>query len=940
MSLIICIRYKSGLRVISLFQYNFRMWRGFEDDPFRKRVNLSGTSSLTRSSIVELARRERELREVNKKREISAVKIQRLWRGFKSRKVFYDNLLNSAISRISDFFKFSGIEKIPALQFCSQLIIQISLAKKFTAHEVKFEKVLEGLLRLLSETRSISYLPKHVLEKLIRILVPNPVALNILMETPSSSELLLRLAEVPDFVKACILFLQSEKGISLMVFIVNQSPHLVLKLLEYRGVIANLIDLDKTMIIKRIFSILVRSGPLVIDCQETRDNIDALIIFALQNSWEELEMFIWLNKWIIQASFLDRITDDETVLQKSLDFPGVFISFITQSQRIDLPRALSLAVARPAILKTYISFLDTTNVEQIRTDPFTAEVVSAFSAIYALTLRVLHSHEICDCSVNPLSLEDARSIALALNKMAVSLLLSERVRPRSVASNILSLVRAFYEKRKAFGLDDEAVWLVGDLGKLNFDVSDLEYALTAESYDEDSEEMDISPRSGSRTPNDTGNLARILRRIPHVISFNRRVEIFQKLLIEKRIGRDGWRDRIEAVVRREYLLQDGFAVFHKLGQNRMGLRISVTFISPEGNEESGIDGGGLFKEFLHLWFQAAVSPQIGLFTQLPNGSLCADIRSLTVTIPKAIPLPKRSELRLRSRMLGQDNSEDELIHIDQTEPLQHTQMEPQTPQQYFFAVGRSIGKSLLESILCETRFSEVFLNRVLGRASSIDELSELDPELYKNLLFVKGCKNVEDLGLTFTVTTSDGEVELIPNGSNTQVTNMNRLRYIHLLARYKTVNQIAKQARLFADGIANVIPMSYLRIFAPNELQLLLSGEERKGFDVADLKLNCHITGREDSPTIEMFWKLLESEFTDEDKMKLLTFVTSSPRAPLLGFKALNPLFTIYIIPDSSRLPTASTCVNLLKLPDYRDINLLRTKLMQAIYSQAGFDLS
>ena len=40
------------------------------------------------------------------------------------------------------------------------------------------------------------------------------------------------------------------------------------------------------------------------------------------------------------------------------------------------------------------------------------------------------------------------------------------------------------------------------------------------------------------------------------------------------------------------------------------------------------------------------------------------------------------------------------------------------------------------------------------------------------------------------------------------------------------------------------------------------------------------------------------------------------------------------------RLPTSSTCFNLLKLPDYNKRNILKDKLLQAITSNAGFELS
>ena len=43
---------------------------------------------------------------------------------------------------------------------------------------------------------------------------------------------------------------------------------------------------------------------------------------------------------------------------------------------------------------------------------------------------------------------------------------------------------------------------------------------------------------------------------------------------------------------------------------------------------------------------------------------------------------------------------------------------------------------------------------------------------------------------------------------------------------------------------------------------------------------------------------------------------------------------------DLERLPTASTCMNLLKLPEFCDQHLMRNKLLYAIESSAGFELS
>lgn len=82
-------------------------------------------------------------------------------------------------------------------------------------------------------------------------------------------------------------------------------------------------------------------------------------------------------------------------------------------------------------------------------------------------------------------------------------------------------------------------------------------------------------------------------------------------------------------------------------------------------------------------------------------------------------------------------------------------------------------------------------------------------------------------------------------------------------------------------------------------------------------------------------------ELREEERRKVLKFVTSTPRAPLLGWGSLNPRFSIRDAgSDEKRLPSTSTCVNLLKLPIYRGKEVLREKLLRAVEAGAGFDLS
>ena len=79
---------------------------------------------------------------------------------------------------------------------------------------------------------------------------------------------------------------------------------------------------------------------------------------------------------------------------------------------------------------------------------------------------------------------------------------------------------------------------------------------------------------------------------------------------------------------------------------------------------------------------------------------------------------------------------------------------------------------------------------------------------------------------------------------------------------------------------------------------------------------------------------------------RLVKFVTACSRPPLGGFRNLSPPFGIQVVPldapssGASRLPTASTCVNLLKLPAFTSLDTMRQKLLLAIEEARTFDYS
>ncbi|CAA9988218.1 ubiquitin transferase, putative [Plasmodium knowlesi strain H] len=183
-------------------------------------------------------------------------------------------------------------------------------------------------------------------------------------------------------------------------------------------------------------------------------------------------------------------------------------------------------------------------------------------------------------------------------------------------------------------------------------------------------------------------------------------------------------------------------------------------------------------------------------------------------------------------------------------------------------------------------------------------------------------------------------IDLIQNGRNILVDDKNKKLYIKLYINYKFKKMVQKKTQAFLKGLSELIPSRWLKLFNAHELKTLISGND-KCFDVDDLKRNVVYGGgyNGNSQTVINLYDILKT-FSPKEKSLFLMFVTSCSRSPLLGFQELYPKFCIFRVGDHTRLPTASTCVNLLKLPDYASREILRKNLLTAISGTQGFDLS
>jgi len=355
----------------------------------------------------------------------------------------------------------------------------------------------------------------------------------------------------------------------------------------------------------------------------------------------------------------------------------------------------------------------------------------------------------------------------------------------------------------------------------------------------------------------------VLQHAPCLVPFQQRARVFQVLVFDDRAkvqDRESMRGGPNTFfsIRRDHIVEDGFDALNSLGEG-LKRRVRVQFVNQFGEAEAGVDGGGLFKDFLYDIVKTAFDPQYGFFKE----------------------------------------TSDHFLYPNPAAGLVHEQ-----PGAMFEFMGRILGKAIYEGILLELPLAGFFLKKFQSlRRNDINDLPSLDPELHKQLMFLRSYEgDVSDLALTFSISDSQlgrvREVELIPGGSSIPVTNENRISYIFFVANHHLNRVIAPACASFLRGVHELIPPQWLHMFNEQELRELISGS-MEGMDVQDLKANVQYAGgyHEEHPVILLFWETLQ-DMSPSEQEAFLRFVTSCSRPPLLGFKYLEPQLCVQVRPS------------------------------------------
>ena len=205
----------------------------------------------------------------------------------------------------------------------------------------------------------------------------------------------------------------------------------------------------------------------------------------------------------------------------------------------------------------------------------------------------------------------------------------------------------------------------------------------------------------------------MLRNIPYTLAIAFRFQLFKSLweiYNYKHGGNPSYYafDPKKLSVRRGNEFEDAFQVFSEEESFFDLADFNIVFTDEFGMREAGIDGGGLFREFIFEVFRKVFNPVFGLFVSTSSGDAW---------------YPNPNSFLTSGESLS-----------------------------YYKFLGVIVGCALSKGILLPVSFSETFMKRLFKISPQFDELNSFDPQLFKNLLLLKQYDgDVSSFGLTFSI---------------------------------------------------------------------------------------------------------------------------------------------------------------------------------------------
>ena len=343
----------------------------------------------------------------------------------------------------------------------------------------------------------------------------------------------------------------------------------------------------------------------------------------------------------------------------------------------------------------------------------------------------------------------------------------------------------------------------------------------------------------ARVPPNAASVAGPQRR-----DFEQKLRNFYRKLIQKGYG--GGPNKLKLNIRRDHLLEDAFTKIMSVNSKK-DLQKSRLYISFAGEE--GLDYGGPSREFFFLLSRELFNPYYGLFEYSANDTYTVQVSPMSAFVDNA--------------------------------------------NEWFRFSGRVIGLALVHQFLLDAFFTRPFYKCLLRMPCSLSDLEYLDAEFHQSLLWVKD-NDISDmeLDLYFSVIEDVAgkvvEKELKSGGKNLAVAEKNKKEYIDRMVKWRLERGVSDQTEHLVKGFYEVVDPRLVAVFDARELELVTAGTAE--IDVVDWRKNTEYrSGYHDQhPVIVWFWQTVERKFDNEQRLRLLQFVTGTSSIPFEGFSALR----------------------------------------------------
>ncbi|KAK5644353.1 hypothetical protein RI129_005653 [Pyrocoelia pectoralis] len=409
-----------------------------------------------------------------------------------------------------------------------------------------------------------------------------------------------------------------------------------------------------------------------------------------------------------------------------------------------------------------------------------------------------------------------------------------------------------------------------------------------------------SPR-GSPQPSPVASpgLSRHRTPAPHRRDFEAKLRNFYRKLESKGYGQGPGKFKLH--IRRDHLLEDAFRRIMSANKKELQKgKLCVVW-----DNEEGLDYGGPSREFFFLLSRELFNPYYGLFEYSANDTYTVQVSPMSAFV---------------------DNY-----------------------HEWFRFSGRVLGLALVHQYLLDAFFTRPFYKALLRLPVALSDLESLDFEFHQSLQWIRenDVSMQGELELTFSVTEEVfGQVlerELKPGGRNVPVTEKNKKEYLERVVRWRLERGVSEQTECLVRGFYEVVDPRLVSVFDARELELVMAGTAE--IDLVDWRQNTEYRGgyHDQHPVVVWFWQAIE-RFSNEQRLRLLQFVTGTSSIPYEGFAALRGSigprkFCIEKWGKPNSLPRAHTCFNRLDLPPYPTIEVLYEKLLLAVEETSTFGI-